>query len=331
ARPSLRLAVEVPVSEVSVGDTVSARLAVSSRGSGLPRLLIEGPARCWSVSHPGLGGRPVPTPARQSAERRAGARFVRDVPRGTVATLDLSVPTSRRGVVMMRGLRVWSTDPLGLFALPVGQSPGIRVLVCPIPEVNGPENLLGSVVTDTHPAASSPSAWPVRPAGDELDFLRPYVPGDRLTRLHWQSLARTGDLMVREFAAGAARHLAILVDVRPGADTARLEAAISTAASAGVRALDEGTAVELCTSAGERMTASPGGEGRRHLLRALAVVGPSRPPRDEAMRWGWHSGDALWATSNRAEAGQVLITTRSDGPDSLPAALALRTAVWVVP
>jgi len=61
------------------------------------------------------------------------------------------------------------------------------------------------------------------------------------------------------------------------------------------------------------------------------MVGPTRPRRDEAMRWNAHStGGALWATDNLADAGQVFVTARAGGDDALPDALVGRTTVVVV-
>jgi len=324
--------VEVPVREASVGDRVCARLVLRSEGRGLSRLRIEDPAACWSVTHPGLGGRPsAPAEGHPDSSPRPRTLPVRDVRSGSPVTVAVPVDGSCRGVAVMRGPRAWCEDPFGLFASEVGEGPGARLIVLPVPRSPsaGAHRALGG--PGTRPAMARVPAGAPRLAGDELDRLRPYVPGDRLTRLHWQALARTGDLVVREFTTGETGRLTILVDVRPGVDPAALEAAVSTAAGMGIAALGEHTAVELCTSAGERVVVPPGPSGRLDFLRALAMVGPTRPRRDEAMRWDAHStGGALWATDNLADAGQVLVTARPGGDDSLPDALAPRTTVVVV-
>jgi uncharacterized protein (DUF58 family) len=333
ARRALRLALSVPVPEASVGDVVRAQLVLSACGSAVPPLRVDDPAGCWSVSHPGLGGRPegaaaLPPPASGAGSRPLALPGVRV---GAHVTLALDVPTAERGVVTITGPAVRCEDPFGLFTLAVGEGPAGRLLVCPLPAVGGVGPAGRSRAPGARPGAFAPVASPVRQAGDELDSLRPYVPGDRLTRLHWQALARTGDLVVREFTAGDTGRLAVLVDVRPGVDPALLEAAISAAAGLGVRALAAGTAVELCTSAGERLAVAPGTAGQRALLRALAMVGPSVPRRDDAARWrAYDNAGAVWATDNLADAGQVLVTPRPDDDGVLPEALSSRTSVMVV-
>jgi uncharacterized protein (DUF58 family) len=333
ARRALGMALYVPVPEASVGDVVRAQLAVSACGSAVPPLRVDDPAGCWSVSHPGLGGRPDEAGARRPRASGARARplALPGVRAGARITVACTVPTAERGVVNLTGPAVRCEDPFGLFSLPVGEAPPGRLLVCPVPAdgVTGPPGR--SRTPGARPGAFAPVTPPVRQAGDELDSLRPYVPGDRLTRLHWQALARTGDLVVREFTAGDTGRLAVLVDVRPGVDPALLEAAISAAAGLGVRALAAGTAVELCTSAGERLAVAPGRACQRALLRALAMVGPSVPRRDDAARWrAYDSAGALWATDNLADAGQVLVTPRSADDGVLPAALSSRTTVMVI-
>ena len=136
-------------------------------------------------------------------------------------------------------------------------------------------------------------------AGDDLSSLRPYVPGDHLNRLHWPALARTGELVVRDFTAPESGRLALLVDLRPSAHGASsFEAAIARVAALGSRALTDGVAVELCTSAGERLEIPAGTVGRQALVRALALLGPTNPPTSSALRWtGSTPAARVWAAS----------------------------------
>jgi uncharacterized protein (DUF58 family) len=169
-------------------------------------------------------------------------------------------------------------------------------------------------------------------AGDDLSSLRPYVPGDRLTRLHWPALARTGELVVRDFTAPESGRLALLVDLRPSAHGAStFEAAISRVAALGTRALADGISLELCTSAGERLELPPGTAGRQALVRALALLGPTNPPTSSALRWtGRTSGSAVWAKPGIGEEGMVLVTTDAGASTALPDVLQRRASVEVV-
>jgi hypothetical protein len=330
ARVRLTAHVAVPVSEARVGDTVVARLVLAGGGRRLPPLRVQDPAGCWALTHPGLGGRPVAQvgPAPRPGPRAARPLAMPGVHPAHPVELALPVPTGRRGVLTLRDLTVFCDDPFGLFLLPIATVAPARLLVCPQPASRRaiPDGRRGGGtrrVPEVHGQAS-------RPAGDELDRLRPYVPGDRLSRLHWQALARSGDLVVREFTTGDLGRITLLLDVRPGADPVLFEAAVQEVAAIGMRALAAGSAIELCTSAGERLEVAPGASGASALLRALAMVGPALPARQAQLRWGeGRTPDALWATDNVADAGQVLVTARS-GDGVLPDALSPRTSVVVV-
>ncbi|HUO49599.1 MAG TPA: DUF58 domain-containing protein [Acidimicrobiales bacterium] len=328
-RGALGAAVLVPVPEAGVADVVVARLVLSGT-RGLPPLRVDDPAGCWVLSHPGIGGRPASPPPDPAPHRGGRPLSLRAVGPGRPIELPVPVPTTRRGVWTLHGVRILCDDPLGLFLLPVAVVEPARLLVCPAPGGGGATPASGAGGRSDRariPAAPGPAQ---RPPGDELDRLRPYVPGDRLSRLHWQALARSGDLVVREFAAGDLGRIALLLDVRPGSDEALFEAAVQEVAAIGVKALAEGNAVELCTSAGERLDLAPGPAGTRALLRALAMVGPALPSRDALARWGRHRvPDTLWATDNLADAGQVFVTAGpADGV--LPEAVSQRTSVVVV-
>jgi uncharacterized protein (DUF58 family) len=77
--------------------------------------------------------------------------------------------------------------------------------------------------------------------------VREYVPGDPARLVHWPTSARHGSLVVKELDDPASRRLAIVVDLRGGAD-AKVEAAASRAAGLANRALREGLAVVLATA-----------------------------------------------------------------------------------
>jgi uncharacterized protein (DUF58 family) len=169
-------------------------------------------------------------------------------------------------------------------------------------------------------------------AGDDLSSLRPYVPGDHLNRLHWPALARTGELVVRDFTAPESGRLALLVDLRPSAHGASsFEATIARVAALGSRALADGVALELCTSAGERLEIPAGLHGRLALVRALALLGPTNPPTSSALRWtGRTAGSAVWAAAGVGDENMVLVTTDAGAASALPEVLQRRASVETV-
>jgi uncharacterized protein (DUF58 family) len=70
------------------------------------------------------------------------------------------------------------------------------------------------------------------PAPDmDLDVLRPYRPGAPATRIHWPTLARTGELMERRFVADPRARPLVVVDSFEPAGERELDAAVRAAAS----------------------------------------------------------------------------------------------------
>lgn len=281
ARRVLRVEVLRPAAEVRVGDDVSATLVLSDIGTlPLPALWIEGSRTSWIVSLPGfasLGGRFQEEAAGARHRRARGVPPTDDrvpvppiEPAGRVAVA-LPVPTDRRGLWSMAPRRIWCADPLGLVAREVTRSPALHVVVCPVPShavsSSVPVGLGGrdpTIEAHGHTRRS-------QGGGDELAGLRAYAPGDRLSRLHWPALARTGDLVVREFVEPEARRVQVTVDDRP----LIVDGAVSSAARLGIEALDSGAVVDLVTASGHRLRVPPGPSARRALLQALAVVAPA--------------------------------------------------------
>jgi len=359
ARRSLHLVVRVPTAEVTAGQPAVVEMRMANTGTRrLPPLLVEEPHRRWSVSHPGMGGRPAPgapqpadhrSRARVSAgpsdpaptrgvrsrarERRALARSLRlpELPAGAGTGLRTPVPTGRRGVLTLSDVGVWCEDPFRLIVRRVALTPPAHVVVYPVP-VDSDRPVTPGHRTSHRERRSSVATR--RLSGDELSGLRPYAPGDRLTRLHWPALARSGDLMVREFVEPELASLTLLVDVRPSVHAGdSLESTVSRAAALGITSLEQGVTVELCTSVGDRVVVAPDVAGKQTLLRALAMVGPSNPAPAVVRRWGGRpTGGAVWATRDRPDTDLVLVTTEAGSArPALPESLQRRADTVVVP
>jgi uncharacterized protein (DUF58 family) len=358
----------VPVAEVGTRQSAVVELAVTNLGTRRqPPVLVEASRGHWSVSHPGLdessfagarrsqgagpasgghrpgagadwgwlgGGGSRPSRRQRADDRRAVsvARRLPDLRPGADVTLSISVPTTRRGLLTLSGIGLWCEDPFRLVARRVTVAPAAHVIVFPTPAEVTPERATGAYRggRPDSSAAGGPNAL----SGDELNGLRPYAPGDRLTRLHWPSMARSGELVVRDFVEPQAGSLSLLVDLRPSAHSAEsVEPTIARAAGYGVRALDQGLTVELCTSTGDRLVIAPGAAGHQTMLRALALLGPATPPVALARRWGNRpTGGAVWATASVRGADVVLVTTATGAAEStLPAALRGQAETVLVP
>jgi uncharacterized protein (DUF58 family) len=367
SRPALRVTVSVPVPEVTAGQPAMAHLTVSNGARHRrPPVLVEDADGHWSVSHPGLGdssvarSRPAGAPrgtgayeghapsdawlgrhaARRSrreraADRRALSRSERlpDLGPGEHSALPIVVPTARRGLLTLSGVGLWCEDPFRLMARRVTVAPPAHVIVYPVPGALGPAGRASGAHPGDRTRSSADGTAPSPMSGDELSGLRPYAPGDRLTRLHWPALARSGELVVREFVEPQAGSLSLLVDVRPTAHTAEsIDLAIARAAGLGVDALHRGLTVELCTSTGDRVVVVPNGAGPQTLLRALALVGPAHAPPAVVRRWGDRpTGGAVWATGSLQGNDVVLVTTTTGAAQpTLPGSLGGRAETVLV-
>jgi len=242
------------------------------------------------------------------------------------------VPTQARGLLTLEPFGLWCEDPFRLFATEVSSTPAAHVLVCPTPVLSNAGVRTSSGGQGARPPDASEYAEPDgMQGGYEFRSLRPYVPGDRMTRLHWPAFARSGELAVRDFVEPVSGCVSLLVDLRPSAHgDGSIEVVISRAAGLGVTALRGGELVELCTSAGDRVEILPGAQSQQNLLRALAVLGPVSAPLAVALRLSGTTTNAVWAPANSDVSDVVLVTTRAGLDSALPRKLATRAETVVV-
>lgn len=103
-----------------------------------------------------------------------------------------TVAAGRCGALSGRLDRLWVTDCLGLFALPVRPPAAATALVCPKCQDPGPIHLPEGT------GAPVPAARRDGRGGGEDYELRPYREGDDLRSIHWKATARRDELVVRE-------------------------------------------------------------------------------------------------------------------------------------
>jgi uncharacterized protein (DUF58 family) len=124
-------------------------------------------------------------------------------------------------------------DPLRLHRRVVEGRPGPRVLVLPRiepvlapAEGNGGAPGLSSGRVGTR--AGGRAGQPIEP---EIDGLRPWSQGTPASRIHWPSLARTGELMERGLTGGGDSSPLVVLDRSRGADSESLLRTVRAAAS----------------------------------------------------------------------------------------------------
>lgn len=323
---SLDVAVRTPP-EVVTGAGARADLIVTNSGvrTSSP-LWAEDPEEAWSLSHPGLSSASTYGHFREKRKRPRHENQMQQKRRSTADThsptplpalrptekivTSFEMPTGSRGLLTLRPVVIWVEDPFRLFSLKVASSPAAHVLV--LPDVDnavssnrrssGQEGRQGGHVIDQpHEALVAP--------GHDFRTVRPYRDGDRLSRLHWPALARTEELMVRDFGDPVTGRTTLLLDLRESVHEGdSLEATVSRVARLGGEALRSDELVELCTSSGERVDIQPGPGSTEQLLRMLAVVDVS--------------ADAHWPTPVSSVAGGlsggILVTTRRGSDQAVP-------------
>jgi len=119
-----------------------------------------------------------------------------DLPPGGSTALRLRLATDRRGRLPCPEIRLSTRHPLGLFESWALIHPDRDLMVYPRP-------------ADTTGVTMPPSGTDVEHAGetvrgtDEFVGLRPPVPGESPARIAWKALARTGELLAKDYRSGA--------------------------------------------------------------------------------------------------------------------------------
>jgi uncharacterized protein (DUF58 family) len=182
---------------------------------------------------------------------------------------------TQRGRYSVGPLTARLVDPFGLAEASATLATAEDVLVYPRVERLAPGG------PPAERAGSGPAAvYRLAPSGDEFYAVREYESGDDLRKIHWRSVARTGQLMIRQDEARFYPRATILLDARSaahrghGADSS-VEWAISAAASTIWHLGRQGFSLRLATEDREPTGARAGREGAASLLDILAVMQPS--------------------------------------------------------
>lgn len=180
-----------------------------------------------------------------------------------------SVPTARRGVVLVGPVRSVRGDPLGLLSRSVTWTEPEELYVHP-----RTVRLSTSAAGFLHDLEGRP-AKDVTHADLSFHALREYVPGDDRRYVHWRTSARTGTLMVRQFEETRRSHVVVALsrNARDYGDPDELETAVSAAGSLGLEALREEKDLTTLTTH-EVLPART----RRQLLDGLTRLEPAAGP-----------------------------------------------------
>ncbi len=181
-----------------------------------------------------------------------GVFFVPTLRPARTHEVGFTVPTHRRGVVVVGPVVSVARDPVGLLRRE-------RPWTAPVPVHVHPrtvrlDTVLKGALRDVEGAVTQELS------SSDVSFhaLRDYVPGDDRRNVHWRTTARTGRLVVRQFEETRRANLLVLLSLRPedytGAED--FETAVSVACSLALAALADERDVHVRTQAGELPTAS---------------------------------------------------------------------------
>ncbi len=152
-----------------------------------------------------------------------------------------------RGRYVLGPLSVDVTDPFALTRLRLEFDDRDQLIVTPEIEdlASTPSSPFGSNVGNSR-------AKHLFRTGEEFYTMRAYQEGDDLRRLHWPSVARTGELMIRQDESSRRSSALVFLDNRQGAigqtHGAAFERAVSCAASVGALLVHGGFSLRLATA-----------------------------------------------------------------------------------
>ena len=170
----------------------------------LPRGLVTPPG--GELFEP-LLGRSVPLHAITNRRMRVDVRF------------------SRRGRRHLEPARLAIADPLGLARRELESAPA-EVLI--LPRI---EPVTGASEGATDGIAAEAARMVAHAAEMELDTLRPYRQGTPASRIHWPTVARTGEMVERRLIADVDLRPLVVLDPRRPPDEKSLDMAVRAAAS----------------------------------------------------------------------------------------------------
>ena len=222
-----------------------------------------------SIEHP-LADRPLQTGARPSGVHTVGLRM------------------RRRGRYLLDPPALVVSDPFGLQRRSIEAGEGIPVLVLPrIEPVAAPsgsgagaDRLLGSTSHGSGGAGLDPGGVEF-----EVEGIRPFRDGTPASRIHWPTVARSGELVERRLISGGGSPPLIALDASEPASAEALDRAVRAAASICAHLAADGGCSLLLPAANQpvRVGGERGGWRRAHAMLAL-VERSDRPLPASALR-----------------------------------------------
>ncbi len=189
--------------------------------------------------------------------------------------VSLEVPCPQRGVYKIGPLKLYASDPFGLYRLQRSIGQAQRMIVHPVAS-ELPNFLLLP--------ADLPGEGPIHVRSQHVTTsaftLRDYVNGDSLNAISWKATARHGRIMVKEFEMEPSNSIWVVADMEKKANSGPAgrdieESVVSMAASICTRYANRGYPVGLLAFGSERFSITPQ-RGPDHLLRIMDALAEVR-------------------------------------------------------
>jgi uncharacterized protein (DUF58 family) len=248
-QPRIDVRRQLSSTRVSPGTRVTVTLTVENLGRAtLSFLLLED-------SLPGQFG-------------KAARLVISGIPSRNQQTVSYSMVCRRRGRYVIGPLSVFVSDPFGLARVKVATPDQNELIV--YPEV---EDLQRWKLASVGVGAGESAVRLLHRSAAEFYTMREYVTGDDLRRIHWPSVAKTGQLMIRQDESTRRSAAVLILDNRSTALAAGagFERAVSSAASTGLLLIRAGYTLKLATADVAALDVT-----EPSLLEFLADVGPAR-------------------------------------------------------
>ena len=273
---------------VRVGDEVEERIKVRNR-SNLPKPVLEVEDL---TDMPGYSnGQAISLPSRGFRSWLSTAK------------------ARKRGIYTLGPVRITHTDPFGLFKRERNYGGTDTLLV--YPQIH---DIPGFSIPSAYLSGESTARRRSQNLTPHAASVREYAFGDSISRIHWNSTARLGKLMSKEFDLGQTSDIWLLVDLHRDVQAGELdestdEYAVSIAASLARKYLDAQLPAGLIAY-GDQRYMLPAETGSGQFDRIMEFLAMSKAEGDtpleqllpqEEQLWGYHSSIVIITSSHHFE------------------------------
>jgi uncharacterized protein (DUF58 family) len=138
-------------------------------------------------------------PAILARHLASGSQMVADIPAHSAAEIVLAVPAERRGWMPLSRVMLETRFPLSFFRAWSYIEPEARALVYPKPE--------RAPLPAPAPDERSGAARALARGNDDFSGLRGYAPTDSPRHVAWKAVARTGNMLTKQFSGDSSAEL----------------------------------------------------------------------------------------------------------------------------